>query len=174
MVRLAALTLTFGCLLMGSARAQEAGTPVNFLPPLGWQKFDFQVTSATVRTLGAWIARTPAPGAFVPNIILGMETNASPLDDYMSAANVVLMRTFPDAKILAQDRITICTMQPAVDQTVVATMGGRLIHIEQVITALNQRKFIATYVRTDAESDIPEARTALRTMCASSASPDPA
>ncbi len=166
MRRFALGVVSLAMLLAAPGGPHDAPLPVGFVPPAGWTKFDYSFKMATLQIIGAWVAKGPYPESFAPNVTLGVEANAAPVEEYIKSADQVLLRSYPDGKITSEDQVTICESQPAIDQSFTMTMGGRRLHAEQIVTSVMRQIFIATYIRPDDQADDPGAQTALRTVCA--------
>src|SRR5579864_164768 len=129
-----------------------------FAPPPGWRAL-----TRPGHGIGLWQHRDSE--SFHQNISVIAERYNGSLDAYTQGGIRSLRGLFPDIELGHVEHATVCGSHPSTYLNYAATVRGRLLLYEQMATIYSGVAYVATYTRLNGQPSLPEARTALTSLC---------
>ena len=163
-------TQTAAGTVSASAQPSAAGTPTpapttaaSLTAPAGWNL----VTSPPAGTLAQWVR--PGNEANVQNITLTGEPFSGTLDAFVAEEAKTEQNLLPGISQLSSQDVIICGSHAARLVKWTLTRNGTDFEFEQLYTIWDKTGptgYVATYTRAVADQELPEATTALQSLCA--------
>jgi len=136
----------------------SAGDEYAVSAPSGWAK-----TDGPAGVLGLWVQ--PNPPGFRQNINLISEPFDGSLDDDVAANRTALRAAEQSLRFGPESDVQTCVDHPAHFMAWEATMYGRDLLFEQVMSVWSGRAYVLTYTRQSGELELDAARAALTSLC---------
>jgi hypothetical protein len=151
------LTAAFALLLVIGSQQGSAALSV-FAPPPGWHR-----TVDIGNGLGVWVHSGDV--GFDQNVNVLAQRVPGSLSEFTKASVAELQAKLQDVKFGAMQRTTVCGAHPATYLTYTATLVGKSLIYEQVMTIWRGTAYVATYTRMVNQPSLHEARASLVTLC---------
>jgi len=149
---LAGLALVVGAVVAASADAPP------FVPPAGWQQ-----VKPEGGLLGVWVH--PGDAGFRQNMVVGRERTTLTASAFDATTIKQLRTVLHDFQLGADQYTTTCGGRPAHYLSYASTVDGNRVIYEHMSTVVNGYAWFVIYSRQADQPSLPEARSALTTLC---------
>lgn len=141
-----------------------ADAPPPFLPPAGWQSVKPQSG-----LLGVWVH--PGDTGFQQNMVVGRQLTNLTASAFDESTIKQLRAGLHSFQLGADQYTTTCGGRPAHYMSYASTVNGNRVIYEHISTVQNGYAWFVIYARLAEQPSLPEARSALTTLCGMDAPP---